>query len=170
MAIGVASVLSLIFFYPRSYTHVFYDRLLRFHRSYTSKQPYQWVSVDHIERITLTPVSKGGESFVVAQVIPESSAVIWRGMNDQFLKLPILCFDAEALCYELLEWRTRIGLKEKTQLPSDETDADEVACSLEVAMEEMLEDPFTQTLNDLAYQLFALALIESLPETHLDKR
>lgn len=39
-----------------------------------------------------------------------------------------------------------------------------------VVMEEMLEDPFTQTLNDLAYQLFALALIESLPETHLDKR
>jgi hypothetical protein len=69
VAIGVASILSLIFFYPRSYTHAFYDRLLRFHRSYTSKQPYQWVSVDHIERIRLTPVSKGGESFVLAQVL-----------------------------------------------------------------------------------------------------
>jgi hypothetical protein len=69
VAIGVASVLSLIFFYPRSYTHVFYDRLLRFHRSYTSKQLFQWISVDHMERITLTPISSGGESFVIARII-----------------------------------------------------------------------------------------------------
>jgi hypothetical protein len=81
VAIGVASVLSLIFLYPRSYTHVFYDRLLRFHRSYTSKQPYQWVSVDHMERITLTPVFSGGESFVVAQVI-------FRPLSPKFMGRP----------------------------------------------------------------------------------
>ena len=117
------------------------------------------------------PLRVGDSTYQLqVSILPESTAVIWHGMNDQRLKIPILCFDAEALCYELLEWRTRIGLKEKTRVPSDEADADEVACSLEVAIEEMFEDPFTQTLNDLAYQLFALALIESLPETHLDKR
>jgi hypothetical protein len=81
VAIGVASVLSLIFFYPRSYTHVFYDRLLRFHRSYTSKQPYQWVSVDQIERITLSPVSAGGESFVMAHVI-------FKALSPKFMGRP----------------------------------------------------------------------------------
>jgi len=81
VAIGVASVLSLIFFYPRSYTHVFYDRLLRFHRSYTSKQPYQWISIDHIERITMRPVSSGCETFVMAQVI-------FKPLSPKFLRRP----------------------------------------------------------------------------------
>jgi hypothetical protein len=81
VAIGVASVLSLIFFYPRSYTHVFYDRLLRFHRSYASKQPYEWISVDHMERITLTPVCSGGETFVMARVI-------FKPLSPKFLGRP----------------------------------------------------------------------------------
>ena len=82
------------------------------------------------------------------------TAVILRGMDDQLLETPTLCFDGEALCYELHRWRENAGFHSYPPHP----------IAVEDAIEEVLDDPFSAALSDLAYKLEALSLIESLPK------
>jgi hypothetical protein len=85
--IGLVSVAFLLAFCPKSYTHVFYDRYLRYNRSFFSSRGnfnrqwrYHWINVDQIERIALAPVSSGRENFMMVQIIfkPRFLSVLGR--------------------------------------------------------------------------------------------
>ena len=120
------------------------------------------------------PLDVGGKIYQVqVTLLAGHTAVIFRGMNKGRWKLPILCFDGEALCYELHMWREKAGLEPEAVSrlkPKDfhqENMTAEILADILEKAQVVISDPFCDILTDLAYHLEALSLIESLPEVHL---
>lgn len=119
------------------------------------------------------PLDVGGKIYQVqVTLLAGHTAVIFRGMNKGRWKLPILCFDGEALCYELHLWREREGLEPELSasacqaakdLENADTKEEQIEKWLEIAGE-VISDPYCERLTELAYNLEALSLIESLPQ------
>jgi hypothetical protein len=42
-------------------------------------------------------------------------------MDDPLWETPVLCFDGEALCSELLEWREKVGLEPELSASASQT-------------------------------------------------
>jgi hypothetical protein len=93
------------------------------------------------------PLSVGNKSFqLLVTILPRKRAVIWRGFDDLRWDLPILCLDEEAFCFELLEWREKIGLVAKKSVPPFPLGSDEF---FEMLVAE-LQDPFINSIDELA--------------------
>ena len=100
------------------------------------------------------------------------TAVIFRGMDDQIWETPTLCFDGKALCYELHLWRVHAAFDPQSSPSTIDrsndlkitTDPEKENDEFTDAAQEAVSDPFFAIVSDLAYNLEALSLIESLPK------
>jgi hypothetical protein len=96
-------------------------------------------------------------------VVLGSGAVIYRGADDDFLSIPILCRDYEALGYEMSLWRRRAGFEPDYNMPvitgpmTDE-DLDRIA---EAWVAGRLKDTFIDQLDAMDKRLEAVALSEA---------
>ena len=133
-----------------SYPHPFDERAATWARD---PETNSLLGFDLLDQIV--PLEVGGVTHEVhVTILVDHTAVIFRGIDRQLWKTPVLCFDGEALCYELHAWRELVGLKPISFVEN---------CSLDDVVEEVMTDPFSAALSDLAYKLEALSLIESLP-------
>ncbi len=84
-SIGIASTISFIIFYPRSYTHAFYENYIKVHRTY-NKGMFVWVPVESIETLRLKKMSHTVEACVIAKII-------FKQFRPKFLGRPwSICF------------------------------------------------------------------------------